>query len=199
MMKVCILQGSPRENGNTAQMVEVFKGEIEKAGWETEVISLYGKEISPCMACRSCQYDWTSPSCVFDDDMGEIYASLLAADYIIFATPIYLWYCTAPMKLALDRMAYALNKYYGDLGKGPALLSGRKCGIITSYGYPEKRAVPMFKEGIISLARHFDMEYAGLVGGRHMGYGTEFMTDEIRERVLAFARELIEKESRKGA
>jgi len=41
---------------------------------------------------------------------------------------------TAPMKAALDRMVYALNKYYGD-EKGPSIWAGKKLSVITTCGY----------------------------------------------------------------
>ena len=41
--------------------------------------------------------------CVITDDATFIMEEIIRCDCIIFATPIYSWYCTAPMKALLDR------------------------------------------------------------------------------------------------
>ena len=63
-MKVLILNGSPRVNGNTSialdEMVKVFSRE----GMETEVIRVGTSDIRGCIACNSCA---EKGRCVFDD------------------------------------------------------------------------------------------------------------------------------------
>jgi len=117
-MKICILQGSPRENGNTAAVLKPFTRRMEERGHTCETIRLHGKVLNPCLACRACQKDWTIFGCVQKDDMQEIFDAVRAADLLVLATPIYAWYCTPPMKSALDRLVYGMNKYYGE-EKGP--------------------------------------------------------------------------------
>ena len=36
--------------------------------------------------------------------------AVLACDLLVLATPIYSWFCTPPMKTALDRLVYGMNK-----------------------------------------------------------------------------------------
>lgn len=67
-MKACILMGSPRKTGNTATLLEPFREELEHRGTETETVWLYDREIRPCVACRSCQRDWTTFGCPQRDD-----------------------------------------------------------------------------------------------------------------------------------
>ena len=120
-MKCCVLFGSPRGGqSNTRALLTEFLDEWQAAGNTFVVYSLYDEAISPCMACRGCQWDWDGPNCVIDDDMTGIYEEILACDLLLLASPIYLWSCTAPMKAALDRCIYALCKYYGD-EQGPSL------------------------------------------------------------------------------
>lgn len=49
--------------------------------------------------------------------MEEIFNCILSSDLIILASPIYSWYCTPPMKAALDRLVYGMNKFYGSPGR----------------------------------------------------------------------------------
>ena len=53
--KVCILFGSPRKNGNTANLLIPFIDELNKAGADITKIDLYDKKIEGCIACRTCQ------------------------------------------------------------------------------------------------------------------------------------------------
>ena len=109
-MKVCVLMGSPRKNGNTAVLLEPFCQEMRLKGAEVETIWLHDKDIRPCMACRSCQKDWTGFGCAQKDDGQELFEKVFACDLLVLATPIYVWYCTPTMKALLDRMVYAMNK-----------------------------------------------------------------------------------------
>ena len=67
-MKVLIINGSPRENGNTAialkEMVKVFEAE----GVETEIIRVGNQDIRGCIACGSC---FKTGKCVFQDLVNE--------------------------------------------------------------------------------------------------------------------------------
>ena len=58
-VKILILMGSPRKQGNTAALLRPFREELERLGAETETIWLYDQDILPCVACRTCQRDWT--------------------------------------------------------------------------------------------------------------------------------------------
>ena len=64
-MKVLIINGSPRVNGNTTialnEMVKIF----EKEGVETEVVQIGNKDVRGCIACGTC---FKKGQCVFDDE-----------------------------------------------------------------------------------------------------------------------------------
>ncbi|MDF2686779.1 MAG: hypothetical protein K0S55_1962, partial [Clostridia bacterium] len=111
-MKVCILMGSPRLNGNTAELLKPFIKELQKNGVETCYITLADKHISSCKGCYACQQVTGEYGCHQQDDMQEITAEIMQSACIVFATPIYTWYCPAEMKAMLDRF-YGMNKYYG--------------------------------------------------------------------------------------
>jgi multimeric flavodoxin WrbA len=59
-----------------------------------------GKTIGPCLACDSCRKEGI---CVQKDDMQSLFDKMLAADGIIFGTPIYLYNMTAHCKAVMDR------------------------------------------------------------------------------------------------
>lgn len=188
-MKCCILAGSPRKNGNTIALTKPFIQELEREGCRCSLTWLYDKTINPCTACRMCQEDWTKPACVQKDDMEGIFGEVLDCDLLVLATPIYSWYCTPPVKAALDRMVYAMNKYYGE-EKGPALWAGKKLALITTCGYRPEQGADLWETGIKRYCKHSGMEYMGMLAERHLGYDTVFMDRDKETRAVRFAMEL---------
>ncbi len=190
-MKCVILMGSPREKGNTASLLKPFIDELSAYGIEYEIIRLYDKNIRPCIACRVCQKDWSILGCHYDDDMQEIFDTILASDMIILATPIYSWYCTPPMKTLLDRLVYGMNKYYGDK-KGPSLWAGKKLAMIITCGYRPEKGADLFETGMKRYCKHSQLHYCGMLCERDLGYDYSFMDDEKEEHARDFARDLYE-------
>ncbi len=105
-MKVLILNGSPRADGNTTiavnEMVKVFESE----GVETEVVLIGKKDIRGCVACGSC---FKTGKCAFDDIVNEIAAKFEAADGLVAATPVYYASANATLIACLDRLFYSTH------------------------------------------------------------------------------------------
>ena len=169
MKKACILLASPRKQGNTAALTAPFAAELEKLGWSCRTVWLYDLEVRPCRACRVCQQDWTVFGCPQNDDMQEIFDSVLACDLLVLATPIYSWYCTPPMKAVLDRLVYGMNKYYGR-EKGPSL----------------------WEPGMQRYCKPSRLRPLGMLAQRHRGYDTVFMDPEKARLAAEFARKVNE-------
>ena len=189
-MRACILMGSPRKNGNTNELVTPFIEELQKCGADCSTIWLYDKSVKPCTACRHCQEDWSCFGCVIDDDMPEVVNHILSADVLVLASPIYSFYCTAPMKAVLDRLVYGLNKYYGT-EKGPSLWEGKKLALISTCGYKPEKGADLWENGIIRYCKHSKLQYIGMMAERHMGYDTVFMDEQKETHARDFAREII--------
>lgn len=189
-MKACVLMGSPRKNGNTAALLEPFCEELQRGGAEVETVWLYGRDIRPCIACRTCQKDWTAFGCSQEDDVQAIFDLVLESSLIVLATPIYSWYCTPPMKALLDRLVYGMNKFYGE-AKGPSLWEGRALALLMTCGYRPEKGCDLFEEGVRRYCRHSGLRYLGSHAERHMGYDTVFMDADKEARTREFARELL--------
>ncbi len=105
-MKVLILNGSPRANGNTTiavnEMVKVFSDE----GVDAEVVQLGNKDIRGCVACNSCG---STGRCVFDDVVNEIAPKFEEADGLVVASPVYYASANATLIACLDRLFYSTN------------------------------------------------------------------------------------------
>ena len=187
---VTIFRGSPRANGNTNALTDLAADEFRGAGLAVREFDLYSMDIKPCTACRFCQQDWSSVTCARDDDFEKIAAAVMESDLLVFSTPVYSWYCTAPMKALLDRMVYAFNMYYGEK-RGPSLWKGKQVCLITTCGYPPEKGADLLEEGIKRYCKHSGLQYLNMLCERHMGYQTVFMDDGKAERARAFARQIL--------
>ena len=191
-MKALVLMGSPRKNGNTAALLKPFCEELENGGAVVETVWLYDRDIRPCVACRSCQRDWSVFGCAQQDDVQEIFDKVLTCDLLVLATPIYSWYCTPPMKALLDRLVYGMNKFYGA-EKGPSLWAGKAVALLTTCGYRLEKGCDLFEEGVRRYCKHSQLRYLGSHAERHLGYDTVFMDAGKEARTRAFARELLKR------
>ena len=174
MKKFCILMGSPRLNGNTAELLKPFMQTLKDNGCEVTYITLDDKEIKPCRGCFACQYVEGQYGCVLADDVEQIMDAIIASDCIVLATPIYSWFCTAPMKALLDRH-FGLNKYYGK-ARG-CLWEGRQVAIVATHGYDAEYAAEPFETGIKRLCEHSRLHYAGMYSVRDEDNLASFQTE----------------------
>ncbi len=186
-MKFCVLMGSPRREGNTAALLGPFLEECANLGIETEVIPLYERAVNPCLGCMACQDRLDGPGCVQDDDFGEIFQAMANCDVIVLATPIYSFFCAAPMKALLDRTIYAGVKNYGQ-EKGPRLLEGKRLVSIVTCGYPPERGADLWEEGLKRFCRHGKLEYMGLFCRQDRGGGEPFLNEDRVRAVRDFVQ-----------
>jgi len=109
MKKVVVISTSLRAGSNSNSLAEQFAQGAKIAGNEVEFISLRGKEIKFCIGCFSCQ---RTGACVFKDDVPAIMDSVLNADVVCWATPIYYYEMSGQMKTLIDRMNAMYPKDY---------------------------------------------------------------------------------------
>ena len=191
-MRVLVLMGSPRKQGNTAALLEPFCAQLRQEGAGVEVVWLYDKEIQPCAACRTCQKDWSIFGCPHADDGQELFDKILSCDLLVLATPIYTWYCTPPMKALLDRLVYGMNKFYGG-EVGPSLWKGKAVALLETCGYRPEKGCDLFEEGMRRYCKHSGLRFLGSHAERHLGYDTVFMDAGKENRTRVFASELLKK------
>lgn len=187
-MNVLILMGSPRLRGTTAQLCRPFMEELRAQGAQVRYVTLADRNIQPCRGCYACQQVAGAYGCVLHDDMQQIVEDIVWAELIVLATPIYSWYCAAPMKNLLDRH-YGLNKFYGSATG--SLWAGKKVAILATHGYERDYAVEPFQMGIERLCAHSHLQYLGLYSVRNEQGMESFTATEAVEGAKAFARRLL--------
>ncbi len=121
--KIVILNGSPRKNGNTAELVKAFTEGAESAGHTVTCFQLQNMEIHPCLGCCGGGKDFSSP-CVQKDGMDKIYPAYREADVVVLASPLYYWTISGQLKAAFDRLfaVAECNENYANPQKECVLL-----------------------------------------------------------------------------
>lgn len=117
-MKIVILTGSPRKNGNSAYLAEQFIKGAEEQGHEVFRFDCAFKQVEPCRACNRCGMNGP---CIYNDDFQELRQHLIEADMVVFATPMYYFGISAQMKRVIDRF-YAINGQIKGTPKKAAFL-----------------------------------------------------------------------------
>lgn len=189
-MHICILNGSPRPNGNTSELCKPFLEEIHKSDATVEVFTLASMNVASCKGCYHCQDVEGEYGCIQDDDMHQISTSIQNSDVIVLATPIYIWYCTPELKCVLDRL-YGLAKYYR--GAKGNLIEGKRVAILATHGYDASYAADPFVIGMQRMCEHYHMRYDGMYSVRDVDDLASFQTKQAISGAKEFAQYLLNK------
>jgi len=188
-MRFLVLTGSPRQKGNTATLLAPFLEELQRRGHLVHAVPLHGRRIKPCVECFHCQKILDSPGCRLKDDMEALYPAILAADVIVWATPIFTWFCTPEMKAALDRF-FCLSKTYNDLPEKPRLLAGKKVALITTFGDAAATGPDLFEAALRRECAYAGMVFLGQLGVRDIRGLEDFTCETAVEASRTFAATL---------
>lgn len=105
-MNVLMLNGSPKENGNTMtvlkEMADIFKSD----GIDTNIITIGNKIIRGCVACGSCA---NTGVCAINDEVNEIAKLFESADGLIIGSPVYFASANGTLVSLLDRLFYSTH------------------------------------------------------------------------------------------
>jgi multimeric flavodoxin WrbA len=105
-MKVVMLNGSPRRNGNTALALAEMEKVFTSQGVETEVFEVGREAVRGCMACNFCA---GKGRCVYDDVVNRIAPAFESSDGLIVASPVYYASANATLVAVLDRLFYSTS------------------------------------------------------------------------------------------
>ena len=105
--RVLILSSSPRKEGNSNALCNRFMQGAIQANHQVEKVLLPEKKINYCTGCYGCR---GNGKCVQKDDMSHILDSMMAADVIVLATPVYFYTMCAQLKTVIDRTVARYTK-----------------------------------------------------------------------------------------
>ena len=114
MKKLFAINGSPRKNENTAQLLKCAMQGAEEVGAETELVNLYSLNFKGCISCFACKLKNREHGiCAVKDDLSPILEQIKQADAIIFGSPIYFMNLSAGMIAFIERLFFS-NYIYSD-------------------------------------------------------------------------------------
>lgn len=128
-MKVLILNGSPRTNGNTTLAVQEMEKVFRASGVEAETVQVGKMDIRGCIACRCCH---ETGKCVFDDIVNELAPKFEAADGLVIASPVYYASANATLIACLDRLFYS-TPFDKTMKVGASVVCARRGGCSSTF------------------------------------------------------------------
>lgn len=104
-MKVLLINGSPRKQGNTFIALSEVAAALQENGVETEIISIGTKAVQGCIACGRCR---ELGRCVFQDELyNTILEKLPTIDGLVVGSPVYYAGPNGSLCALLDRLFYS--------------------------------------------------------------------------------------------
>lgn len=128
-MKVLLLNGSPKANGNTSialnEMAKIFNAE----GIETEIIHVGNKDVRGCVCCFHCKQHG---KCVFDDIVNETAAKFKDADGLVIGSPVYYASANGTLMSFVQRLFYSTS-FDKTMKVGASVVVARRGGLSSTY------------------------------------------------------------------
>ena len=128
-MKVLMLNGSPKANGNTATALAEMEKVFLQEGIETETVQVGNQAIRGCIACGGC---FKTGKCVFDDVVNELAEKFARSDALVVASPVYYASANATLIAALDRLFYSTG-FDKTMKVGASIAVARRGGCSSTF------------------------------------------------------------------
>jgi len=148
-MKIITIMGSPKKNGKTASALKLFEENMSTGGHEVERLNITDYKINGCLGCFACFSKPEEPGCVQKDDAQIIFEKILAADAVVYASPLYSFDLTAQLKPLVDRHFCFMNK---------SLLKGKRMALLVTCAGPVEDNADLVQ---IFFNRAFDSAHGG--------------------------------------
>ena len=140
-MKAIFINGSPRKNWNTFEVLESAMKGAQAAGSETELIHLYDLQYKGCMSCFACKLKnaKTEGVCAIKDALRPVLEKCKEADIIVLGSPIYYSSVTGTLHSFMERLMFAAGSYQLDENGKPDnyFKNGKKTAMIYTMNVPE--------------------------------------------------------------
>ena len=128
-MKVLLINGSPKANGNTAFALNQMSEVVAAQGIESEIVHIGHMPIRGCVACTSC---YKTGKCAIDDIVNEFAPKLEAADGMVIGSPVYFASANATLIAFLDRLFYSTH-FNKQMKVGASIAVARRGGCSATF------------------------------------------------------------------
>ena len=176
-MKVLIINGSPRVNGNTTIAVHEMENIFKENGVEVETVQIGNKDVRGCIACGYCG---KAGKCVFDDVVNELAPKFEEADGLVIASPVYYASANATLIACLDRLFYS-TRFSKAMKVGASVVCARRGGCSATFDELNK----YFTIANMPIA---SSQYWNSIHGREQGQAE--MDEEGKQTMRVLARNM---------
>ena len=128
-MKVLLINGSPRVNGNTSIALREMENVFVEEGIEVETVQVGSTAVRGCTACGYCA---KNGKCVFDDIVNETAPKLEECDAVVVASPVYYASANSTLTAFLDRLFYS-SKVDKRMKVGASVAVARRGGLSSTF------------------------------------------------------------------
>ena len=128
-MKVLMLNGSPKANGNTAAALKEMEAIFLQEGIEVETVQVGNQAVRGCVACFNC---FREGKCVFDDVVNELAPKFRDCDGLVVASPVYYASANATLIAVLDRLFYS-TRFPKTMKVGASVTIARRGGCSATF------------------------------------------------------------------
>lgn len=177
-MKVLMINGSPREGGNTSIALEEMRKIFADGGVETEIVRVGHRDVRGCIACGRCS---ELGKCVFDDVVNELAPAFEAADGLVVASPVYYASANATLIAVLDRLFYS-SHFDKTMKVGASVVCARRGGCSATFD-------ELNKYFTISNMPIASSQYWNSIHGRVQGEAA--MDEEGKQTMRVLARNMV--------
>ncbi len=112
-MKILAINGSPRKNWNTAQLLDKTLAGAASQGAETEMVHLADMNFKGCVSCFACKRIGSNSygKCTLNDELTPVLNRIEQIDALVLGSPIYLGAASSAMRACLERLLFQYLVY----------------------------------------------------------------------------------------
>lgn len=170
-MKVLIINGSPRIDGNSSRLIDEMSNIFKQEKVDVDLYQIGSKGIRGCIACGYCaEHD----ECVFKDDVNDLNKRFKESDGLVIVSPVYYASANGTLISLLDRMFHS-SHFDKRFKVGAAFAVARRAGTTATFD---------------ELNKYFFINQMPVASGRYWnnGFGREEGQIEKDEEGLQNAR-----------
>lgn len=161
-MKVLIINGSPKMDGNCSYLIKEMSNIFEKENIEIDLYNIANKDIHGCIACDYCN---SHDGCVFKDDVNDLASRFKKADGLIILSPVYYASANGTVISLLDRLFHS-SKFDKRFKVGASFAVARRAGTTATFD---------------ELNKYFTISQMPIASGRYWNNGFGAGEGEINE------------------
>lgn len=157
-MKILAINGSPRKQWNTADMLGAAVAMAKQEGAEAEFVHLCDLHYKGCRSCFACKRIGGASfgRCVLRDELSPVLEKILEADVVLFGQPIYFGHISSDMWALLERLWFAGMNY--DKTYSSNYPRNVVCGMIFTMNAPNEIAEKMYGALIAHLCSNMSRQ-----------------------------------------